>query len=202
MLTFIDSDHRYNRRSFLKIGSLALGGLSLPGLLAARAGDANKLVTDKSVIFLFLHGGPSQTETFDPKMTAPAEIRSTSPARCRLPFPASPSAAPSRGWPPWPTSSPSSAPSCPATPTTTSSRSSCRDTFGANLGSIYARVAGINHPVTGMPTNVILFPRAVDPSTPAGHRSFGNFGATGPFGSRLRPLRPQQRRRPARRTCS
>ena len=33
-------------------------------------------MTDKSVIFLFLHGGPSQIETFDPKMSAPAEVRS------------------------------------------------------------------------------------------------------------------------------
>ena len=36
-----------------------------------RAAEAKRLVTDKSVIFLFLHGGPSQIETFDPKMTAP-----------------------------------------------------------------------------------------------------------------------------------
>ena len=34
------------------------------------------LIRDKSVILLFLHGGASQTETFDPKMSAPAEIRS------------------------------------------------------------------------------------------------------------------------------
>src|SRR5436309_437736 len=69
---------RTSRRAFLQIGSLALGGLSLPALLAARAAaaEAKRLVTDKSVIFLFLHGGPSQTETFDPKMTAGPESRS------------------------------------------------------------------------------------------------------------------------------
>ena len=43
----------------------------------AHAAEAKRPVTDKSVIFLFLHGGPSQLETFDPKMTAPAEVRST-----------------------------------------------------------------------------------------------------------------------------
>ena len=32
--------------------------------------------TGRSVVFLFLHGGPSQVETFDPKMTAPSNIRS------------------------------------------------------------------------------------------------------------------------------
>src|SRR5437660_11056408 len=69
----------YDRRAFLRVGSLALGGLALPHLLAAkaRAADTRQVLKDKSVIFLFLHGGPPQTETFDPKMTAPAEFRST-----------------------------------------------------------------------------------------------------------------------------
>src|SRR5256714_3411657 len=69
-------DPRLSRRAFLQIGGLALGGLTLPGWLAARASDSKQLVSDKSVIFLFLHGGPSQIETFDPKMSAPEGIRS------------------------------------------------------------------------------------------------------------------------------
>src|SRR5262245_23618369 len=67
------------RRSFLRIGSLTLGGLSLPQLLATQslAKPANlRPVTGKSVIFLFMHGGPSQIETFDPKISAPADNRS------------------------------------------------------------------------------------------------------------------------------
>ncbi|HEY2841164.1 MAG TPA: DUF1501 domain-containing protein, partial [Pirellulales bacterium] len=81
MLSFSDKPVRGNRRQFLRVGSLALGGLSLnaislPTLLAAQAAGANRLLHDKAVIFLFLHGGPSQFETFDPKMTAPAGIRS------------------------------------------------------------------------------------------------------------------------------
>ena len=79
MLSFGQYDKRYGRRDFLKVGSLALGGMSLPGLLAAQASAAagsGNAVTDKSVIFLFMHGGPSQIETFDPKMSAPAEYRS------------------------------------------------------------------------------------------------------------------------------
>ena len=69
---------RINRRECLQIGSLCLGGLSLSGLLEAQAEGSNvaSTVTDKSVVLLFLTGGPSQIETFDPKMTAPAEFRS------------------------------------------------------------------------------------------------------------------------------
>ena len=37
MLSFSDSYGSLGRREFLKIGSLALGGLTLPGMLAARA---------------------------------------------------------------------------------------------------------------------------------------------------------------------
>ena len=62
-----------SRREFLKIGSLALGGLSFPQLLA---GQPSSYVKDKTVVMLNMQGGPSQFETFDPKMDAPSEIRS------------------------------------------------------------------------------------------------------------------------------
>lgn len=66
-----------NRREFLQVGKLALGGLCLTDLLAWRAcaatGQSSK---DTAVVMLFLTGGPSHIETFDPKMTAPAEYRS------------------------------------------------------------------------------------------------------------------------------
>ena len=66
-----------DRRSLLRIGSLGLGSsvFSLPQFLDAKAA-APGLVKDRSVVFLFMHGGPSQTETFDPKMDMPSEIRS------------------------------------------------------------------------------------------------------------------------------
>src|SRR5688500_3860456 len=78
MLSIRDVRGTLGRRSFLQIVGWALGGLSLANLLAADAAAQQglKLTTGKSVIFLFLHGGPSQTETFDPKMDAPAGIRS------------------------------------------------------------------------------------------------------------------------------
>lgn len=66
-----------SRRSFLRVGSLGLGSmaLGLPDFLRA-AQTHPGLLRDRSVVFLFMHGGPSQTETFDPKMDMPAEIRS------------------------------------------------------------------------------------------------------------------------------
>lgn len=78
------SDRRFRdcegatRREFLKIGALGSGALSLPGLLAARAeAKAAGLPTkDTSVVWLWLGGGPTHVETFDPKLTAPAEYRS------------------------------------------------------------------------------------------------------------------------------
>jgi len=66
------------RRDFLRVGALGAGTLGLPGLLAARAqaADAGRPVKDTSVIWVWLSGGPTHVETFDPKMTAPSEYRS------------------------------------------------------------------------------------------------------------------------------
>ncbi|MFO1092855.1 MAG: DUF1501 domain-containing protein [Planctomycetaceae bacterium] len=64
------------RRDVLRIGSLSLGGLTLADLLAARAAAKENPLRDKSIVLLFLTGGPSQIETFDPKGSAPAEFRS------------------------------------------------------------------------------------------------------------------------------
>ena len=74
---------RGNRREVLRVGGLALGGLSLADLLAHRAQAAPAADTTvsrafgraKSVIVIFLGGGPPQHETWDPKPEAPPEIR-------------------------------------------------------------------------------------------------------------------------------
>jgi hypothetical protein len=57
---------------------LGLGALTLPQLLRSRAeaAAAGHAAKDTSVIWLWLSGGPTHVETFDPKMTAPAEYRS------------------------------------------------------------------------------------------------------------------------------
>jgi Protein of unknown function (DUF1501) len=68
-----------SRRDFLKVGALGLGGFMLPDLLRARARAAaqGQPTRSTSVIWLWLGGGPTQVETFDPKPDAPVEFRST-----------------------------------------------------------------------------------------------------------------------------
>lgn len=191
VLSLCDSDRRFGRREFLRVGGLALGGLSLVDLLALRAQAAEKtqLVTDKSVIFLFLHGGPSQFETFDPKMSAPAGVRSaTGELATRIAgvtfggtFPRLAALADKL----------------------TIVRSFAtgdgnhdikpivsRDSLGANLGSIYSRVGGANRPATGIPANVALYPRAIDAGSLPAVKSFGDFESTGALGTAAAPFVP------------
>ncbi len=188
MLTLFDTSRRLGRRDFLRIGSLGLGGLTLPGLLATQA-QAAPLIKNKSVIFLFLHGGPSQTETFDPKMTAPTGICSVTGET--------------------PTSIPGItygstfqrlAKLADRTSIVRSFRTGdgnhdikpivCKQTLGANMGSLYSRIAGANHPRTGMPSNVAVFPRAVDEMTQARNEGFGKFSAVGTLGQAFAPFIP------------
>jgi len=65
--------HHLSRRSFLQIGSLALGGLTLPELLKAEAA-AGVRSSHKSVILIYLVGGPPHQDLFDLKPNAPREI--------------------------------------------------------------------------------------------------------------------------------
>ena len=89
MLNFLNSavslcDGR-SRRSALRVGGLQALGLSLPQLLQSRdlqassggqaADQSPGFGSAKSVILVWLTGGPPQHETWDPKPFAPAEIR-------------------------------------------------------------------------------------------------------------------------------
>lgn len=65
---------RVSRRSFLQIGSLAVGGLSLSQLLQADQQRGRK-GSHKAVIMVYLSGGLSHQDSFDLKPLAPAEIR-------------------------------------------------------------------------------------------------------------------------------
>src|SRR5262245_4849786 len=63
------------RRSFLKAGALAVGGLSLPELLKRRAEAGVVGPPATSVILVYLNGGPSHVDMYDLKPDAPSEYR-------------------------------------------------------------------------------------------------------------------------------
>lgn len=64
----------HSRRGFLQSGFLGAGGLSLSGLLRQEA-QAATADTERSVIILWMRGGPSHIDTWDPKPLAPVEYR-------------------------------------------------------------------------------------------------------------------------------
>ena len=153
-----------SRREFLHIGALGLGGLTLPRMIAV-AGEDTSVVRDKAVVVLNLQGGPSQVETFDPKMTAPREYRAMfGEVKTSLPgitfgaqFPMLAKLAnkmavvrsyrhgiSSHG---------------PAALHVAAGGNPTK----ACMASLYARVAGITNPRTGLPNNTIVIPAAISP---------------------------------------
>ncbi|ODT99641.1 MAG: hypothetical protein ABS79_04265, partial [Planctomycetes bacterium SCN 63-9] len=66
-----------SRRDALRAGALAMTGLALPELYRNRAvaAGANGFGRAKSCLLIFMWGGPSQLDTWDPKPDAPAEVR-------------------------------------------------------------------------------------------------------------------------------
>jgi hypothetical protein len=64
---------RTTRRGFLQIGGLALGGLAISDVLRAEAASGRR--SNKSVIMIFLPGGPPHQDMFDLKPDAPSEVR-------------------------------------------------------------------------------------------------------------------------------
>ena len=74
-----------SRRTFLRIGGLAMGGLSLPQLLRAEA-QSGITRSHKAVIMVFLSGGPPHQDMVDLKPDAPVDIRGEfNPIRTNVP---------------------------------------------------------------------------------------------------------------------
>ena len=179
MLTIFDPRPAHNcegfqRREFLRIGALgamgsAMGsamGMAVPGLTGSHALAMDKVkeyATGKSVVFLFLGGGPSHIELFDPKLTAPSEFHSitgevktahsgitfggTFPQLAKLAdkFSIVRSFQSKNGGHEY------------VSVTTAGNPSK------AALGALYTRVAGTNHPQTGAPLHTLVLPEAVAP---------------------------------------
>src|SRR4051812_31373795 len=78
MLTLWGNSHRLcdglSRRDFFTVGALGVGGLTLADVLRARATTGEKK-SPKSVIMVYLPGGPSHLDMYDMKPKAPAEVR-------------------------------------------------------------------------------------------------------------------------------
>ncbi len=152
----------YSRRDFIRIGAIGSGACSLAGLLQAKSQAAGAdILRGRSVVLLFLQGGPPHIEFFDPKLTAPAEIHSvTGEIQTKLPGITFGSTFPKLA---------------AMTDRFSIVRSygsgqsghsygevvSARNPSGASISSIYARVRGNNHPESGLPTNVLVLPEAV-----------------------------------------
>lgn len=72
---------QFGRRDFLRVGALGLGWLTLPWWLGHRAWSAeSEGVRDRAVVLLFLSGGASHIETFNPNPEAPLPYRSATGA--------------------------------------------------------------------------------------------------------------------------
>lgn len=190
MLTIYDRNRPVSRREFLTIGGLGLGGLSLSSLLRARVAgsEGGSPLTGKSVIFLFQQGGPSQFETFDPKLEAPSGIRTvTGTVQTSVPGVTFGS-----------TMSQLAGLAHKLTVVRSFQTNNGGhniqpivgpDSLETNIGSHYSRVAGPTRPSSGMPTNAVLYPRAVSENVP-GPQARGNLASTGSYGAAYAPFVP------------
>ncbi len=176
MFTLLDVGHARggpdcSRREFLRVGGLGLGGLTLAGLLAAkaRAGDAGRLVKDKSVVLLFLQGGPTHIELFDPKMTAPEEIRSTTgEVQTALPGVTFGGTFPELGKRANKIAIVRSYASNNADHQNYLSVVGAGNPLGAPMAALYARAVGAANPKTGVPSNILIKPEAARPGLKMG----------------------------------
>jgi hypothetical protein len=196
MLTISSSSHGRgtSRREFLQIGTSAIGGLTMASLLSAKASAAaaGSAVKDKSVVILNLQGGPSQFETFDPKMTAPREIRSiTGEVKTTIPgvtfggtFPKLATLAERiaivRSYRHGISSHGPAAMHVMAGGNPT----------GAMMGALYARVAGLTDQTTGMPKNALVTPSAIGSQYKKLYHNVGRVSQTGTLSPVYKPFDP------------
>lgn len=195
MLTIFD-DHRHGphqRREFLRVGTAAIGGLTLPGLLAARANASlEQVLRDRSVVVLNMQGGPTQFETFDPNMAAPREIRSiTGEVPSSLPGVTFGGTLPRlaalahklavvRSYRHGISSHGPAAMHVMAGGNPT----------GAMMGALFSRVAGLTNPASGMPNNAVITSRAVGDGYDHLYKNTDRVSQTGTLPGAYKPFDP------------
>ncbi len=158
-----------SRRDFLRVGALSLGSLSLPNLLATAA-QSDSFVKDKSIVLLYLSGGASHIETFDPKMTAPDGTRSvTGELRTKIPgvtyggtFPQLATHADKLSVIRSFAHKVGSHEQAHVHVLSGGTDPQGRQASGFSMGSCYTRLCGTNHPQTGMPTYALLTEKEID----------------------------------------
>ena len=154
----------FSRRDFLQIGTLGVGGLTLAELMQAKAEGSplGRAIRDRSVVLLFLNGGPSHIESFDPKMTAPGEIRAifgeTKTKHAGITFGSHFPQLAARADRLSIVRSYGSGNSGH----TYQKVASADNATKATMGSLYSRVVGTNDARSGIPTNVLVLPEAID----------------------------------------
>jgi hypothetical protein len=189
------------RRNFLRAGALGLGGLSLPWLLAARARAAAiepAWIKDRAVVVVFLGGGASHIETFNPNMDGPEQSRSvTDEVKTTLPgitfggtFPELAKLAKHavivRSFK-HPIGGHEQAINHVLTGGT-DENGQAKD--GQSIGSVFARVRGANHPGTGLPTYALLTDPHKDPQYNREMNRVVVGSRPGPLGTTCEPFVP------------
>lgn len=161
-----------SRRDFLQAGALGLGGLTLPWLMETRANakENGGFIRDKAVVLLFLSGGASHIETFNPNMGATTPYCSmTDEVKTSIPGVT------------FGGTFPMLAKNAEKMAVVRSFRHPIgghvqaikhvlnggsdpngRGERGFSIGSAYTRLRGTNHPRTGMPTYALLNSSEVD----------------------------------------
>lgn len=161
-----------SRRDFLRVGTLGLGGLSLPWLLAQKAqAESGSFLRNKSIVYLFLSGGASHIETFNPNMDAPSPYCSvTGDVQTSVPGVAFGGTFPqlARHADKMAIVRSFQHPIGGHVQAIVHMLTGGTDPMGQGAtgfgtGAAFARLRGANHPVTGMPTNTLLVSDEVDP---------------------------------------
>ena len=183
------STNRCHRREMLTIGAVGLGGLSLASMLRAQS-QSGSFIRKKSVVLLNFQGGPTQFELFDPKPDAPAEIRSI--------FGVTPTTLPG-------ISLGSQLPRLARQVHQMSIVRSYRhgisshgpaayhvmaggNSTGAMLGALYARVAGLTDPESGMPRNALVTAQSIGDQYKGLYASVDRVSQTGTLSPAYKPF--------------